>query len=324
MTDEDALLAAIARDPGDGLAWLALADALEEDGQVPRAELIRLAQRTRVMAIADPAREPLEERIVRLIDAGTLPPGPEFTNAVGMRLRPVPPGVFTMGARKGERNNNTGDRPRHEVEISRAFWLGVTPVTQGQYQAVMRANPSHFRAGRGEVEAGTDTSDWPVESATWHEAVEFCEKLTARRAERRARRRYRLPTEAEREYAGRGAGAYSTMYQFGDTIRHDQACFGGTTRAGSTAPVGRYLPSVLGLYDMHGNVWEWCSDWYDIDYYKSGPRRDPPGAEAGTYKVLRGGSWVTGREFLRAACRVRNTPDNRGNGYGFRVACDVG
>ncbi|MGL4549881.1 MAG: formylglycine-generating enzyme family protein [Gemmataceae bacterium] len=323
MTDGDALLAAVARDPGDGLAWLALADALEEAGRPAPAELLRTSLQARALPADDPARGPLEERVVRLIDAGTAPPGPEVTNGLGMRLRPVPPGVFLMGAAKGERNNGTGDRPRHEVEISRPFWLGTTPVTQRQYEAVMGNNPSHFRPGRG-VEADADTSDWPVESATWHEAVQFCGRLTRLPEEKKAKRAYRLPTEAEWEYAARGAGVYSTPYQFGRSLPVDWARFGGTNLDGRTCPVGRYPPSVLGLYDVHGNVWEWCADWFAQDYYHRSPRRDPPGAKGGEHKVLRGGSWVTGREFLRAACRVRNTPDNRGNGYGFRVACDIG
>lgn len=322
MTDRDALLAATVRDPADGLAWLALADWLEEAGQAKEAELIRLTCEARALPAGDGRREPLTERIVRLIDAGTPVPGPELSNSRGMRLRPVPPGAFTMGAARGERNNNTGDRPRHEVEITRQFWLGTTPVTQSQYEAVMGANPSHFRKGRDGLDE--DTAEFPVESVTWHEAVEFCEALTRTRAERKARRAYRLPTEAEREYAARGAGAYEALYQFGDAIPPDRANFGGTTRFGRTCRVGRYPPSVLGLYDVHGNVWEWCSDWFDVDYYRSSPRQDPAGASGGIYKVLRGGSWVTGREFLRMACRVRNTPDNRGNGYGFRVACEVG
>src|SRR5262249_13994061 len=157
------------------------------------------------------------------------------------------------------------------------------------YREVMGSNPSWFSAGGGGRKAveGMETADFPVENVTWKEAVAFCTKLSARAEERKAGRVYRLPTEAEWEYACR-AGT-KTPFSFGRSLSSRQANFDGTKPYGAArgkslgrpAPVGSYRPNAWGLFDMHGNVFQWCADWYAKDYYENSPRRDPKGPAGG-------------------------------------------
>jgi formylglycine-generating enzyme len=231
--------------------------------------------------------------------------------------------------------------PQHEVEITNPFWLGIHEVTQGQFEKVMGYNPSYFsRDGQGRTgvkykDAGkpaggkdkvlADTSGYPVENVSWEEAVELCQKLTKTE---RGGRRYRLPTEAEWEYSCRGGADSATLFHFGDSLSPTQANFDGNyphrAAAGKylecTCKVGSYKQNAFGLFDMQGNVWEWCADWYGSDYYAKSPRRDPPGAADGSMKVYRGGSWYDTAQNCRSAFRGRNPPGDRNNNRGFRVA----
>ena len=154
-------------------------------------------------------------------------------------------------------------------------------------------------------------------SALWEEAVEFCHKLSARPQEQAAGRSYRLPTEAEWEYACREAGALKTPFHFGAKLGSEQANFDGNCPYGGadkgpwlhrTTPVGSYKPNAFGLFDMHGNVWEWCQDWYDDNYYSQSPRQDPQGPQNGSYRVLRGGSWFNDGCGCRSAIRDKDSP----------------
>src|SRR5262249_22585839 len=138
----------------------------------------------------------------------------------------------------------------------------------------------------------------PVDSVSWEDAVAFCQKLSEQAEEISKGRTYRLPTEAEWEYACRGGANASTPFAFGESLSSKQANFNGNYPYNAargrylerTAPVGSYLPNAFGLFDMHGNLWEWCADWYSEDYYSQSPRQDPPGPPRGTLRVLRGGS----------------------------------
>jgi formylglycine-generating enzyme required for sulfatase activity len=254
--------------------------------------------------------------------------GPElaklFTNTVGMKLALVPAGTFAMGAPADEAGRRDNEGPVHEVVLSKSFYLGLFPVTQGQYEAVMRTNPSRF-AG-----AGGGGLDYPVESVSWDDAVAFCARLSALPGEQQAGRAYRLPTEAEWEYACR-AGT-TTPFAFGPSLAGTQACFdalhpyGEVPRgpaAARTARVGTFAANRFGLYDMHGNVWEWCADWFDAAYYQHAPRQDPPGPAEGAYRVLRGGSWRNHAVTCRAAYRNALAPNQRQPFIGFRVAMTV-
>jgi formylglycine-generating enzyme required for sulfatase activity len=186
----------------------------------------------------------------------------------------------------------------------------------------MGTNPSSFaKTGfwKGEV-AGLDTRRYPVETVSWEDAAEFCRKLSAWPAEKSAGRVYRLPTEAEWEYACRaGTG---TAYYCGDGVRHRGDIAWYTGNAGEmTHPVGMKKPNAFGLFDMHGNVWEWCQDWYDEHYYRESPVVDPQGpTSACSHRVIRGGSWFHWGS-CRSAVRDGVPPGSRYYyGYGFRVA----
>ncbi len=155
---------------------------------------------------------------------------------------------------------------------------------------------------------------------SWKDCRGFCNKLSQRAEEVRAGRTYRLPTEAEWEYACR-AGVSTTAYSFGSALSIHQANFNGDVmgRLQRPSPVGSYPPNAWGLYDMHGNLWEWVADWFDEAYYRDSPRRDPQGPASGASRVLRGGAWYCDARMCRAAHRARNEPDRRYYGYGFRV-----
>lgn len=257
------------------------------------------------------------------------------TNSIGMKLVQIPRGVFTMGSpRHGiDEAYRFANEELHEVEISQPFWLGVFEVTQAEYTRVMGSNPSSFAAG-GESSQSVvdqDTRLYPVENVTWHEAVEFCRKLSNQPEELAASRVYRLPTEAEWEYACRAGAKSYTMYHFGNTITHELANFRCNEpfppEASSKNPVGRprtvgsYAPNAFGLYDMHGNVWEWCSDWFGT--YDPAQRLDPAGPPTGVKRIIRGGSWNNTFVGNRAATRASYEPAAKTSIYGFRVVCTM-
>jgi formylglycine-generating enzyme required for sulfatase activity len=194
-----------------------------------------------------------------------------FTNSVGMQFVLIPAGSFWMGAPQTDSLRFPPEGPQRRVTISRPFYLGVYEVTQGQYKGVMGKNPSKFDAANG------GGPEHPVDMVSWTDAVEFCRLLSEQPAEKNAGRVYRLPTEAEWEYACR-AGT-DTRYSFGDEPDElaPWAWFKDNAN-GRSHPVGQLPANAWGLHDMHGNVWEWCADRYDADYYQLGPAIDPPGA----------------------------------------------
>jgi formylglycine-generating enzyme required for sulfatase activity len=239
-----------------------------------------------------------------------------------------------MGSPQDEPGRDPGEGPQREVEISKPFYLGRCEVTQGQYEQVMRTNPSYFAPqglGRTAVR-GLDTREFPVDSVSWEEAVDFCRRLSARPEEKEAGRAYDLPTEAEWEYACR-AGTRMAL-SFGPLLDGRQANCDGHAPYGTAAQgpsLGRtcaagacYPANAWGLCDMHGNVWEWCKDRYDKDYYSSGENKDPQGTKKPGPHVLRGGSWYNSAAFCRCACRYPDSRDPRlARCVGFRVALRV-
>jgi formylglycine-generating enzyme required for sulfatase activity len=256
----------------------------------------------------------------------------EITNSIGMQLVLIPAGTFTMGSPDDE-GGRGDDEAQHEVEITQPFYLGVCLVTQAQYRVGMGPNPSHFSptgGGKDKVQ-GLDTDSFPVENVSWEDAVRFCGRLSARPAEKEAGRVYRLPTEAEWEYACRGgAGVPYTVFNCGNSLSSEQANFDGRSPYGAatqgkflhkTTKVGSYAPNKFGLFDMHGNLWEWCHDWYDQDYYKISLRQDPQGPQKGTRRILRGGSLTSDGQSCRTARRDKYEPGQRNPHFGFRVAC---
>jgi uncharacterized protein (TIGR02996 family) len=330
--NEDAFLAALRDSPADDVAWLALADWLDEDGQGQRAELLRLSRRLRTGPPDE--RIDLQDRVAELLAADVKPVVVERVNPLGMRFALVPPGRFLMGSPEDEKGRKP-DETLHEVEITRPFWMGTFQVTQDQWQAVMRRGRRWaFSAGgesAGRVE-NLDTQNFPAELLRFEDVQKFIKKLNALKGDRQAGWEYRLPTEAEWEYACRGAGISREPFLFkapSASLHASQVNYDGNYAYGDgkkgpylarPCPVGSYAPNPLGIYDLHGNVWEWCSDWYGNDYDEKGPRKDPPGPATGHEHVIRGGSWDSVADSCRAANRRRESLTYRNSVLGFRVA----
>lgn len=231
-----------------------------------------------------------------------------FTNSVGMTFRIIPAGEFTMGSPETEPRRRT-DEPQRRVTISQEFYLATTEVTQGQFQAVMKTQPW---TGKTYVKSG---EHYAATYISWSDAAEFCKRLS-----NREKRTYRLPTEAEWEYACR-AGSTSA-FSFGDEESKlpDYGWFGANAfnkKERFTHRTALKKPNAWGLYDMHGNNWEWCGDWYELPVAKNAT--NPQGPAEKTKKVIRGGSWHGSPALCRSACRFKRDPEVRTNDLGFRV-----
>ena len=259
-----------------------------------------------------PTELPVEARV-------GIPEQPTFkkriTNSIGMELvyiEPTGDKGFMMGSSLppkkvwkhfgGDAEWHEDERPLHKVILTKGFYFQTTEVTQRQWTAVMGANPSYFKG-----------NDLPVEQVAWHDAQNFIKKLN----EKEGTNKYRLPTEAEWEYSCR-AGS-TTVYYWGYAM-NDKYCWSDDNSEGETHPVGRKKPNTWGLYDMSGNVWEWCEDRYEVDYYDSSPDKDPRGPRSGKFRVLRGGSWNYLPGNCRSAGRGGDYPGNSMNDLGFRIA----
>ena len=228
----------------------------------------------------------------------------DLGRGVTMKLVLIRPGKFVMGSPDSEQGRARNEGPQHEVIITKPFYIGVTEVTQAQYEAVMGTNPSKFKGATN-----------PVETVSWDDAVEFCKKLSEKTG-----KAVRLPTEAEWEYACR-AGS-KTGFSFGDADDGlgDYAWYDANS-GGTTHPVAKKKPNAWGLYDMHGNDFEWCADWYG-DYPK-GAATDPQGPASGSSRVLRGGAWTDNPNRCRSADRDHYSPGQLSSCYGFRVVVSV-
>lgn len=245
-------------------------------------------------------------------------------NSVGMRFVRIPAGEFLMAvADVGNTAELRDEFQSHRVRITRSFHLGVCEVTQEQYERVVGDNPSWHAASGGGVDDLGDR-DWrrlPVEQVTWNDANEFCRKLSALPAERKAGRVYRLPTEAEWEYACRAGGDEPYRWR----KRREQDDRSGEN-AGVLPPlpivaVGSYAANAFGLFDMRGNVYEWCGDWFDRDYYSRSPVENPQGPARGYLKVVRGGDW----QFTGETCKINypvSPPWKSSRFIGFRIVCE--
>lgn len=256
----------------------------------------------------------------------------DFVNTLGMRFKPIPCGRFLMGSPENETGRDT-DEILHEVHVTQSFYLQDTPVTQKQWEGVMGENPSHFKNGGPEC---------PVESVSWDDCQEFIRRLNAQEGDAY----YHLPTEAEWEYACRAATATAIytgpLVIFGrnnapalDAISWYAGNSGVDYQGGhesrwvemqypanlcGTHPVRRKAPNAWGLYDMLGNVWEWCQDWYSNNYYANAPLEDSQGPMTGSDRVYRGGSWHDSPTCIRSAHRYSFDPGIRSDDLGFRLA----
>ena len=231
---------------------------------------------------------------------------------VDFAFRWCPAGTFTMGSPEDEEKRYYNET-RHKVTLTKGFWMLETSVTQGMYRAITGSNPSYFESG----------DNYPVERVSWFDSQSFCESLNALGVAPEGFA-FRLPTEAEWEYACR-AGT-TTPYFWGSTLNGDKAnCDGNNPYGGvskgryleKTSAVGSYTPNGWGLYDMHGNVYDWCADWFGD--YGSGPQTDPTGPTSSSNRVLRGGGWLSYARGCRSAYRDYDAPAYRSNSCGFRL-----
>ena len=195
------------------------------------------------------------------------------------------------------------EKPVHEVSVS-DFYIEKFEVTQGQWKKVMGENPSHFQKG----------DNYPVENVSWNDVQEFIRKLN-----QKSGKKFRLPTEAEWEYAARSGGKREKWAGTSSESELENYAWFSSNSGSSTHPVGQKTPNGLGLYDMSGNVWEWCEDWYDENYYKNSPRENPRGPDNGQYRLLRGGSWGDFPWNVRASNRGGSVPTYRDGFSGFRL-----
>jgi len=232
-----------------------------------------------------------------------------FTNSLGMKFVWIPPATFAMGSPNSEKERADNEVP-HKVTLTKGFYLSVHPVTQEEWSKLMPDNRSEFKGSKN-----------PVETVSWDDCQEFIKLLGKKES-----RPYRLPTEAEWECACRGGT--TTPFHFGETISVDQANYDGNSTYGSgkkgvfrgeTAPVGSFPANAFGLHDMHGNVFEWCDDWFGD--YPAKDAIDPEGPKGGRQRVLRGGAWDSGPFACRSAFRYAFNPASRRSYFGFRLCC---
>ncbi len=266
---------------------------------------------------------------------GSEPPK-EIVNAIGMKLKRIPAGEFLMGSPDSDKDAGGNEKPQHRVRITQPYYLGIHQVTRGQFGRFIEATRYQTEAeqdGKGgwgwdhsssklvqdpkftwRSSGFNQTDDHPVVNVSWNDSLAFCDWLGKQEGQK-----YKLPTEAEWEYACR-AGT-TTRYSLGDSQDLlDQYAWYSANSNGQTHPVGEKKPNAWGFHDMHGNVWEWCWDGYDADYYKQSPADDPRGPLRAAGRVIRGGGWGIDPRYARSAFRDWDTPEFRFIGLGFRVA----
>lgn len=239
----------------------------------------------------------------------------------GLEYAWIPPGGFQMGCVSADEQCEGDEKPRHPVEITKGFWMGRTEVTVRAYRKFVQDTEREMPKAFDFFNPGWEDTDHPMVNVTWHDSEAYCEWAGGR-----------LPTEAEWEYAARG-GKEGLKYPWGNEITHDDANFsgkGGRDNRDYTAPVGSFPPNGYGLYDMAGNVWEWCADWYRAGYYRSLPEDEPspdplgPSSSLLESRVLRGGGWDFHSEHLRSSIRFA-LPIEMGGSLiaGFRCVREV-
>jgi sulfatase modifying factor 1 len=303
-----------------------------------------------VRAAANDSKDPeIRSRARWLVRAIVL--GARKSKSTGLAMSLIDAGDFSMGSLKTEPNRRE-DESQHLVRINKPFLLGIYEVTQDEYRQVMKVSPSWFAStgeGRAKV-VDKDTSRFPVENVTWYEAIDFCNRLSKQdgyepyykmddvkrdgdaiqsaKVSIAGGNGYRLPTEAEWEYACRAGTRMAFHFGTQNTGKEANLKAGPATGYGAaqtwpplerTNKVGSYPPNLFGLYDMHGNAGEWCWDWYDKDYYSASPLSDPRGPNKGVHRVVRGGSWLVNEGSCRSATRFWHSPEEKKYYIGFRV-----
>ena len=239
-----------------------------------------------------------------------------YTNSLGQEFNLIPAGTFSMGSPSGAVGGHYQERPQHQVTLTQPFYMQNTEVTQEQWEAVMGSNPSYF----------SGCPACPVEQVSWDDVQVFLGYMNAR-----GEGTYDLPTEAQWEYAAR-AGSTTAFYNGGITEMGtgydpnlDAIGWYAYNSGSETHPVAQKTPNAWGLYDMSGNVWEWCQDWYSNSYYESSPSTDPTGPSSGSYhRVVRGGSCISYTQYCRSAYRAGRKPNDWTSYLGFRLVLSPG
>ncbi|MDB5261381.1 MAG: hypothetical protein JWQ14_662 [Adhaeribacter sp.] len=246
-----------------------------------------------------------------------------ITNSIGMEFIAIPAGSFMMGARNNVADAYDSEKPQHQVSISKLFSIGKYEVSQAQWEAIMGSNPytldrSNPYCNLPGMKERITKPNHPA-TVSWNDAQAFIKRLNAKEGHNR----YRLPTEAEWEYAAR-AGT-TTAYSFGNNANElgKYAWYGEYFSTGGTHPAGTKPPNPWGLYDVHGNVWEWVQDFYSNSYYAQSPSIDLKGPATGKDHVVRGGSWHITADSWRSTFRKPYAPDYRGISIGFRLVMEV-
>ncbi|MCF2580243.1 SUMF1/EgtB/PvdO family nonheme iron enzyme [Prevotella stercorea] len=242
------------------------------------------------------AQQPVMQTIVTNSDNISIP----VKNGISIDMVRVEAGTFTMGATPEMENPWDGEKPTHQVTLTNDYYIGKYEVTQALWKAVMGNNPSNFKG-----------DNLPVEMVSWDECQEFISKLNSITG-----KTFRLPTEAEWEYAARG-GKKSRGYQYSGSNNLADVAWYEDNSGSKTHAVGSKQANELGIYDMSGNVWEWCQDWYKG--YSSSSQVNPTGANSGSNRVFRGGSWFDAARSCRSSCRSNNTPVTRYYFFGLRL-----
>ena len=233
-------------------------------------------------------------------DAITIP----VKDGICIEMVKVEGGTFMMGATSEMKNPNSNEKPVHQVTLTNDYYMGKYEVTQALWQAVMGSNPSEYKG-----------DNLPVETVSWNDCQKFISKLNSLTG-----RKFRLPTEAEWEYAARG-GKESRGYQYSGSSNISDVAWYDENSGSKTHPVGTKQANELGIYDMTGNVWEWCSDWYSS--YSSSSQTNPTGSDSGSARVSRGGGWFNDASYCRLSVRFYYTPDFRLDILGLRLALSV-
>jgi formylglycine-generating enzyme len=287
-------------------------------------EQVENLQKQATEATPEPTPEPAPEATPEAdLEADLVQPTESITNTIGMTLNKIPAGTFMMGSPESEADR-VDDETQHRVTISKPFYMQTTEVTQGQWKAVMSYEP-----WKGQLDVN-EGPDYPAVYVSWNDAVAYCKKLSEKKG-----KTYRLPTEAEWEYACR-AGT-KTAWSFGndEKVLGDYAWYRENAEAIGEKyahQVAQKKPNAWGLHDMHGNVWEWCHDYYGGDYYKQSPKRDPTGPTRGLsgpkgyhIRVQRGGSWEDrfGARYSRSAYHGGGVTAYRYDYRGFRVVREL-
>ena len=235
-----------------------------------------------------------------------------FTNSIKMEFSLIPPGEFVMGALPTDKDANDDESPIHKVRITKSFYISKFLTTQGNWKSIMNNNPSFFK------KLGDDN---PIERVSWYLIQDFIKRLNEKE-KLKPKEGYRLPTEAEWEYVCKAGSSTKYYHSNKSDLLEEYAWFSYTSNR-STQVVGTKKPNAFGIYDMLGNVREWCHDWYDPKYYQKSPVNDPQGPAKGEFKTMRGGSWYCVPRLTRTTQRYHHIPSSKSFLIGFRLVKQI-